>query len=79
MAPDQFTFIANEPVAADGSASNVKWGRLARAAWAAVQEVHGTLRWIAGTVAKTAGQNAVTAEHEAARIAVGKAPGETCW
>ena len=69
---ENFEFVPTEPVAADGTAYNVRWGCLARAAWAAVQQVHGQLRWIAGTVAKTNGQNAVTAEHEGAKMAVEK-------
>ena len=65
-----FRFVAHEPVAADGSATNVRWGQMARAGWAAVQLVDGELRWIGGTVSKKNGQNAITAEHEAATAAV---------
>ena len=70
--PDTFRFLATEAVGADGTATNVRWGPLARAAWAAVQLSNGVLRWIGGTVGRKQGQNAVTAEHEAATTAVEK-------
>ena len=65
-----FTFDSEARAASDGSATNVRWPAIARAAWVVTQYVKGTWRVLMGTVGPHLRQNAAVAEHMAAMQAV---------
>ena len=65
-----FSFDPEVRAASDGSATNVRWPAIARAAWAVAQRVKGTWRVLMGTVGPHLRQNAAVAEHTAAMQAV---------